>query len=507
MNKLAEIQPITHVEILTGVPLDNSYRNTFSLGFFPNEAAQLAYFESKKMFEFDHMTPVSLYKPIRVPKPADGLFRANYLLFKNANFTSKIIYAFITEIRYVNPTVCEVEFEIDVMQTWLFEMNFHSCFVERQHVNDDTVGKWTLDEGFSLGDYVDSNVTIPAFLNSLSVLVYKTSSTYLEGTGTTLNSIYSGLQVNSFNVDGNGNVGGINDLLLTEVNSGTEDRIVSLNMFPSIFFEKQALNCKKVDYSVKKRNTDLDGYKPKNNKLLQAPYCYLYVTNTQGTSANYDYSLFSDNDCEFEFSCAISSNPEIVMIPKHYKGIPRNLDEKMTLSGFPQCAWSGDSYKAWLAQNASSLAIQAFGSTLGMASSLASGNIPGVIAGASSLIGEIRTIHQQDLQPAQAKGSAGSNTMFSSGDMMFTFMKKSIRADVAKSIDDYLTTYGYRIEQISFPQMTGRKSWNYVKTRGSSVTGTIPFNDLAKINSIFDSGITFWHGDYVGDYSRGNGIV
>lgn len=45
--------------------------------------------------------------------------------------------------------MCNVGFEIDVMQTWQFDMNIGECLVEREHVNDDTPFKWLAPEPFT----------------------------------------------------------------------------------------------------------------------------------------------------------------------------------------------------------------------------------------------------------------------------------------------------------------------------------------------------------------------
>ena len=67
--------------------------------------------------------------------------------------------------------------------------------------------------------------------------------------------------------------------------------------------------------------------------------------------------------------------------------------------------------------------------------------------------------------------------------------------------------YGYLVNVNKVPNMTGRKSWNYVKTNGASVVGKVPPDVLAQINSLFDRGLTFWHTGDVGNYALDNSIV
>ena len=87
------------------------------------------------------------------------------------------------------------------------------------------------------------------------------------------------------------------------------------------------------------------------------------------------------------------------------------------------------------------------------------------------------------------------------------FRKYTCRREMAKQIDNYYSMYGYLVSEIKVPNVVGRRSWNYVKTNGSSVVGKVPAGTLAQINRLFDRGITFWHVNDVGNYALDNSIV
>ena len=81
----------------------------------------------------------------------------------------------------------------------------------------------------------------------------------------------------------------------------------------------------------------------------------------------------------------------------------------------------------------------------------------------------------------------------------------SVNSQYAKMIDDYFTKYGYAIKQIGTPALNNRQRWTYIKTQDCSVVGGCEASFIRKINSIFDSGITFWkNADEVGNYSLAN---
>ena len=84
----------------------------------------------------------------------------------------------------------------------------------------------------------------------------------------------------------------------------------------------------------------------------------------------------------------------------------------------------------------------------------------------------------------------------------------SVKSEYAKIIDDYFTMYGYKVNSLKIPNITGRTYWNYVKTIGCNFEGNIPQGDLNEIKNMFNRGITLWHNPtYYLDYSQSNTIV
>ena len=110
--------------------------------------------------------------------------------------------------------------------------------------------------------------------------------------------------------------------------------------------------------------------------------------------------------------------------------------------------------------------------------------------------------------PNAVRGTVSSSAQaLNSGMYQTWFRVYRPRAEIAKAIDDFFSIYGYRVGEIKVPNMTGRKSWNYVKTNGAGVVGDVPSPVLAQVNSLFDRGITFWHTNDVGNYALDNSIV
>lgn len=66
---------------------------------------------------------------------------------------------------------------------------------------------------------------------------------------------------------------------------------------------------------------------------------------------------------------------------------------------------------------------------------------------------------------------------------------------------------GYKVNTVEIPQLITRENWNYIKTIDINITGSIPQEHLEKIKNIFNTGVTLWHNDNVGNYNRTNSII
>lgn len=83
-----------------------------------------------------------------------------------------------------------------------------------------------------------------------------------------------------------------------------------------------------------------------------------------------------------------------------------------------------------------------------------------------------------------------------------------IRPEYAEIIDNYFTCYGYATRKVKQPNVFGRRSWNYVQTKGATIEGDIPFDATETICNTLDRGITFWHNPAtIHNYNADNSIV
>lgn len=92
---------------------------------------------------------------ISVDKDIDSLRQVNYIMFQNLEFSQKWFYAFVTKLVRKNFETTHVYFEIDVFQTWYYDITFKQSFVVREHCplwlqpGNPVVN--TIDEGLNYG--------------------------------------------------------------------------------------------------------------------------------------------------------------------------------------------------------------------------------------------------------------------------------------------------------------------------------------------------------------------
>lgn len=150
----------TNIRLLSNVPFSNDYKNT---RWFDTKASQENYFTSKPVVHSmsqANFQRIDGYHYVAVNENIDDLWGTNYLMFQNAQYNNKWFYAFVTKLEYVQKNATKVHFQIDVFQTWKFDMNFKPSFVVREHCKlwnaDGSPVINTIDEGLNYGVEYDT---------------------------------------------------------------------------------------------------------------------------------------------------------------------------------------------------------------------------------------------------------------------------------------------------------------------------------------------------------------
>ena len=153
---------------LCNTPLKSDNKNQIS---FNSREEQFSYFNGLAVRRFSDFTYQRKDNIIRVPVNAEVLFNdgVNYVMYDNKNFSNRWIYAYITEIEYINANVSHIHIKTDVFQTWFLDCEILPSFVVRETVINDDLFKHTLPENLPTGEQITvATTTIADSLNSQS---------------------------------------------------------------------------------------------------------------------------------------------------------------------------------------------------------------------------------------------------------------------------------------------------------------------------------------------------
>lgn len=535
----------------TPIELDNNNQLNFA-----NAAAQQTYFQGLTKINISEATFQRKDEYISYPANVETVLGYNYCMYRNKSHGNKWFYAFVTKAEYLSENSCAISLKTDVWQTYMFDITWHPCFVEREHVNDDTFGKHTVPEGIEYGDYIVKDYTkvnLNADLSHCSVLLQVSD---LPGNmATTLGShprVYNGIPqgcwllgvpiviANVYNFDSLDHLvrcyddynkaNAIVSMFIVPTDLVGTHLTLSFNVprqdgtgdpwqFDAFYVSKSDAVTTLVSSTTISRPTTIDGYTPKNNKCFVSPYNYILATNNNGTNISYAYELFNGTPT-FTTRGVLAQGCDIKMTPTNYlyTDTSGNYDYSVTCGKFPMLSWNSDYYLNWVAVNGNIQEVRAGLNAVDFALGVIGGMLTGDFAGAGlqSAVGlgkqtaeQMQQIREAKMTPDSARGNlTGGDINFSLNETGFKLYRMTIRNEYVKMVDDYFSCYGYKVNSLKNPNINGRTNWNYVKTVGCNVTGNVPQEDLNEIRGLFNRGITIWHNPTTFlDYTQSNTIV
>lgn len=532
---MAVITPNTDLYLLK-VPLEMDEVNQLT---FASKQAQYNYFYSLPKLAVDDFTYQRKDGTIRFSANFDDIIMYNYVMYRNTEYSDKWFYAYITDTQYLNDSVSAVGIKTDVWQTWQFDLIYKPVFVEREHVNDDTIGANTVPENLELGEYISNGysqdfVQTAITTSYLCMGVSRVISPFDENNPltnwlTVYGGIFSGLTYMFFD-----SFVSLQRVIDYYAKQGFAEDIQTIFYVPSSFITSSSPKTQtytltspsntatvtwiepsetpKTAIHTFAKPSSLAGYTPKNNKLLCYPYCFFNITNNVGSEYTYHYEDFNNANAVFTSNVTLSPSMSIYTFPSYYKNGNDNNNWTYGVSGnkTPQCSWITDYYTNWITQNAVNLGMQTLETGLGAGMNFAMGNLSGVGTNLLSGIGGIMNqTYKAAHVPNQVSGDMNNGDIsFSCAKSCFTYLPKCIKNEYARICDDFFSMFGYAVRRVKIPNITGRRNWNYVKTQGCYIEADIPQADLNEIKQLFDRGITLWHNPATfADYSPNNDII
>jgi hypothetical protein len=456
----------------------------------------------------------------------------------------------------------EIRYTIDSWSTWFSRITLKPCFVVREHVNNDTIGLHTIDEGLDVGEVICTNED-RAFSNLLGYFYVAIATTHdPRGNGTD----FSGCTIYNKNVFGTmiflikinytstanltssmntllhflhltnthktGDLSCISEMFVVPPDIIPNSSLEEIDLdsgYDKIYLPSQNIQADRLDVKIPIQKTTPSGYYvPFNNKCYCYPYNYLFVTNNSGNDNIYKYEDFNFSVTEggiekivFSIFASLGVGYSGKLVPNGYKNVSFNTSEEIPLGKYPVCGWSGDAYTNYLTQQsintplkmtqlAGNLAMKEVSMTV--AQNVGSKMIPGISS--LSMAGEVLNLiggyENAKLLPNVSHGGNTSSVDFATNDINFVFRKMRCKDEYMAIIDTYFSCYGYKINNVKIPNITGRLNFNHIQIGESDCIGygSIPATDFDIINKVCRRGITIWHNhENLGDYTVQNTIV
>lgn len=508
------IAPNSTVQYFKNVNLSPGYENSL---YFATTAAKDAAFDALAAQILTETAVSYVYKDrpaFRSALPIAALYNVRYMRFKNTSFEGKWFYAFVTSVDYVNNGLTEISFELDEMLTWMGGFSIKPCLVLREHTATDNPYEHLVEEDLPTGDYVlAAREEVATNSDPQLVLSVARSSDTVGAVGHYKGNLLSGAEYRKYNISPTGQTDletDIDDL----ITAYQKDAMISAQVVFGVMCPQQATQALETlpvlnnfTGTYKPDGHTIGGYTPKNKKLYNYPYCLMSVFNSEGSEQEFRYEFFDDHYAHFYLFGIAADAPEMAILPLHYKnsGISYVEDQMMIMKQWPQASIAVDQYKAWVAQMTSGGGWVSIAGKVGKAAaSIAGGALVGGVAGgavaaagsAAGLAGEALNLLEQkikyDAMPDSVQGTANSSIMMGINNKKFVIFHREITPEYARTIDDYFTAFGYRVNQVKVPSLANRPVFTYVQTFKSLVSGQLPAESARKIESILDGGCRFW---------------
>lgn len=395
------ISPQSTIRLLK-CPLEQDQENQLT---FTSENAQSTYFLLQPHLEENDCSYIRETGRIRFPACIDDIRSYNYLMYQNDNYSNKWFYAFITNLTYANDNTTFIDFKIDVIQTWFFELQYKPSFVEREHVSDDAMFHNLLTEDLELGDFITAGYNdvydtfnfedvedfwAPRVVFGSTVDAYNPSNLLVEDYDGVPSAVsYYASDIANFQSQ-------LQPLLQDIADAGRNDSITGIFLLPRFlaYINDDVEEPSRPNALISPLNTYTEGfvwsyglgtgttqfktkfgtYTPKNNKLYNSEFNYWLVTNGGGGALVLKPEFFSSGTAPaFRVRAAVSPSGSCIITPTSYMGMSENFDQCLNLGTYPELNYATDQYTAWLIANKWNLTKTGIGAGMDLVNSTVTG--------------------------------------------------------------------------------------------------------------------------------------
>lgn len=480
------------------------------------------------------------------------LTQCNYLMYRNKDINNKWFFSFIDKVDYNSKNSVKIYHTTDVWQTFQFDIKYLKSLILRAHVpkNADIVGRWLAPEPIGVQAKVvkkiDGDNTLdwaPSWvLHATSWLENKNGKKVYNYDGASTGDIVTseiGLNVVDSNnlkelIEGYGKLSPaealksnndddysnwISDLLTGEtINKAVKliattsiaelqdhrSELVGLYAVPkwvkgeiSGKFVSVANKTEYVNYNYSK--TELPcGYTPRNKKMLTS-LCRGFALYTKNGFKKVFKPELMQSTANFRFLGNAMSTDGVLCNYTNYD------DDSESTFKIPYSFQTRFGFDQNTGLDKVINGVQSAIGLIGNVASITTGNPIGLLYGSSNVINSANNIVDSIGQRGVSNGTTGDLLSISEDNPIPYFADISVTLNEARYIDDYLDVYGYAINEIDkiSDYMNTRSNWNYIQVADCNIKLDAPNEDIEKIISIFENGVTIWHKDF-GNYEVQN---
>lgn len=581
----------TNVRFMSNVPFTNDYKD---IRYFDTIDQQINYFSNRttvhsmQQCSFQRNDKINF---IKVNASINKLYFTNYVSFQNPEFGNKVFYGFITKLEYVNNALTNAYFELDVFQTWKFDVTFKQSFVEREHTtmfdsNNKPIIN-TIDEGLDYGtDYVtvSEKVIVPSIWQYLVIITNKQIAVRDDAINSPLprykrfigapSALFYYVLPYKRDTQGVPSFDGVQlvnlDLLTSLISEDTNIVNTIQGMYYTDYIginfnETNPNNIPKTDSvaprieRVKVLTDDggefrllhvkaMDNFEQKmlfanenvydhytatlEGKLFMYPYTLTEIDDFKGNRITLKNELIDSAELSIRVKGAIGDSNKVSYEARNYlhNAIFNTSYQQSIIDTSPNSVPIITDYGAAMMQGSrNSLQARKDNAQREAYSNIYSGVASGVTQwynplgavasgtdtiqkGATKFYSEIANINAKIADAVNVPpnvSNMGGNSAFENGNGLqgFRIIKKEITQENRTRLENFFNMFGYKVSKTKVPNLHTRQHWNYVKTLGVTITARINNEDLQEFKNIFDNGVTLWHNDDIGNYSKINEVI
>lgn len=531
--------------LCTGVPLDVSQVRQLS---FNDKSEQYNYFNSKAIRFFDDFKYIREHRGVRVPVNAEDIGNVCYMGFQNQT-SGKWYYAFVTQVIYINPETSLVNFEIDVYQTFMFDMVLRECDISREHVANDNFKEHTVQESVDVGDYVicyndsadldvlEEGTTHYQFVIFSAVDLLADAGTLEEPKVTgAQGGLYAGLPsgVRPYLVSPRRGTSSITSIMetiseypwvsqsilsiyaCTSYNVGGNVTVKASKMGFNIGVIPDSSEPYAFPIGVSAGLANWIRHFPeyRNKKMYTSQFSFIEMILPNGNRTVLKPEFLEDGIVNIKVVATLVPSPQMYVYTPNYCGANDDFMLNSTvLNGFPCFPVQNNTYPLQTAQaEASNNLVHSqnkknlFWDTVGnVAKSVFTGDPLAVLSTGIDALKNVRAEEQTAERDRQRIGQMQTNvsltgasgggleSFISSKKLEIFFRWWTVKPEFAQKIEQFFDMYGYKVNSVGVPNLNSRPRYNYIKCNSVNIYGDIPNEFLQPLRNMFINGFTLWH--------------